>query len=92
MEGALHRNTESYCSFFYGVNTVSLFVPSGCLLKRGWLPGTLNPPRPVLDGNSGRYLRVRLDFDVILRDESFRAVQLGFVPVLVVFHIEDLKT
>lgn len=38
----------------------------------------------------GWYLRVGLDLDVVFGDEALAAVQLGLVPVLVIFHVEDL--
>lgn len=62
---------------------------------RRW-PGTggccqgraLSPPLPCA---GGWYLRVRLDLDVVFGDEALAAIQLGLVPVLVIFHIEDLR-
>lgn len=34
---------------------------------------------------------MRLDLDVVLGDEALAAVQLSLVPVLVIFHVEDLS-
>lgn len=45
---------------------------------------------PRLGWVLGWYLRVGLDLDVVFGDEALAAVQLGLVPVLVVFHVEDL--
>lgn len=39
----------------------------------------------------GRYLRVGLDLDVVFGDKTLAAEQLSLVPVLVVFHVEDLR-
>lgn len=39
----------------------------------------------------GWYLRVRLDLDVVFGDEALGAIQLSLVPVLVIFHVEDLR-
>lgn len=39
----------------------------------------------------GWYLRVWLDLDVVFGDKALAAKQLSLVPVLVVFHVEDLR-
>lgn len=39
----------------------------------------------------GWYLRVWLDLDVVLGDKALAAEQLSLVPVLVIFHVEDLR-
>lgn len=36
------------------------------------------------------YLRVGFDFDVVFGDKALAAIQLSLVPVLVIFHVEDL--
>lgn len=46
----------------------------------------MSPPIPT-----GWHLRVWLDLDVIFGDEALAAVQLSLVPVLVIFHVEDLR-
>lgn len=38
----------------------------------------------------GWYLRVGFDFDVVFGDKALAAIQLSLVPVLVIFHVEDL--
>lgn len=45
---------------------------------------------PRLGSVLGWYLRVGLDLDVVFGDEALAAIQLSFVPVLVIFHVEDL--
>lgn len=47
--------------------------------------------RASLPQTVGWYLRMRLDLDVVFGDEALAAVQLSLVPVLVIFHVEDLR-
>lgn len=39
----------------------------------------------------GWYLRMWLDPDVVFGDEALAAIQLSLVPILIVFHVEDLR-
>lgn len=39
----------------------------------------------------GRYLRMWLDLDVVFGNKALAAIQLSLVPVLVIFHVEDLS-
>lgn len=43
-----------------------------------------------VDGGSGDYSRVWLYTDVVLGNKTLGSTELGLVPVLVIFHVQDL--
>lgn len=43
-----------------------------------------------VDGGSGDYSRVWLYTDVVLGNKTFSSSELCLVPVLVIFHVQDL--
>lgn len=53
--------------------------------------GSYQSFQALISMHCGWYLRVRLDLDVVLGDEALAAIQLSLVPVLVIFHVEDLR-
>lgn len=53
-------------------------------------PGHRVGSLPGVGRGQGWYLRVGFHFDVVFGDEALAAIQLRLVPVLVIFHVENL--
>lgn len=67
----------------------------GCVVPRAtpssWLwQGKVGPHSLQVDGDSGDYSRVWLYTNVVLGNKTFGSSELGLVPVLVIFHVQDL--